>query len=158
MTVDPYDPWSKTTRDYWFYGFLAASSISIVYLFSPFLFVLLFAAVTVVVTWPLYVYLLQRCGGRSFVAACLALMILGFSVFMPFLFVGQLFAIEALEVVGRWAAYLSSGGFEQTIADLEVMVESYQTPRVQEFISDVVPEDFNVLTTILGPLKRTQLS
>ena len=45
-------PWSKRTRDMWFFVTLAASLVLVVYLFHPFLFVLMFAGVTVVVSEP----------------------------------------------------------------------------------------------------------
>src|SRR5262245_46493229 len=61
--------WSADTQDRWFYGLLALASLAVVWLMLPFLDALLFASATVVVTWPLYVRVAERLGGRSYAAA-----------------------------------------------------------------------------------------
>src|SRR5688572_2483424 len=70
------EPWSQQTRDRWFFGALAVSTAAVAYLFSPFLYVLLFASVVVVVAWPLFERILARCGGRRGLAAVLTVGVL----------------------------------------------------------------------------------
>ena len=112
MSSGPQTPneWSQHTRDIWFYGALAASTAALIYLFSPYLFVLLFAAVTVVVTWPLYEWVLSRTK-RPAVSAVATTLLLAVVVFGPVVFVIYLFTLEAVEVAElrpRWCSPLQA--------------------------------------------------
>jgi predicted PurR-regulated permease PerM len=151
------DPWSQQTRDYWFFGFLALSTASIAYLFSTFMFVLLFASITVVVTWPIYLRVLDYCGGRRLVASLVCLAGLGLLVFVPVICVGYLFVIEAVDVVGRGVTYFSSGGFERSIAEVRASLDTYQAAGIFDWIGELVPEDFDLLGSVLGPIKGASL-
>lgn len=146
-------PWSQNTRDYWFFGFLALSTVSIAYLFSSFMFVLLFAAVTVVVTWPLYSWVLEKLNGNRLLASVVCMLGLGLVVVMPFAFVGYLFVVEAVDVVGRGITYFSSGEFEQSISNARGLIDGYQAPGFLQWGLDLLPEDFDLVGSVLGPVK-----
>jgi predicted PurR-regulated permease PerM len=149
----PVSPWSKQTRDYWFFGCLTLSTLSIAYLFSSFMFVLLFAAVTVVVTWPLYTWCLERLKGRRLVAAVVCMLGLGLVVVMPFVFVGYLFVVEAVDVVGRGITFFSSGEFEKSITEARGLIEGYEAPGFVQWAFEFLPDDFDLLGSVLGPVK-----
>lgn len=122
MSDDP-SPWSTRIRDGWFYAALIASVVSVVWLFWPYLYVLLFAAVTVVVCWPVYAWLLKRCRGRKLLASALTTVLLGLLVFIPLALVLVLFALEVQSVTTQAIDMVQSGEFERLVDDLFAAVE-----------------------------------
>ena len=59
------DPWSKDVQDRWFLGVLVVTFGAVLYLFSPFLYVVGAAGVVVIVTWPLFEWVNQRAGNST---------------------------------------------------------------------------------------------
>jgi predicted PurR-regulated permease PerM len=107
--------WSKSVRDAWFFGALGLSALSVVWLFWPYVYVLLFAVVTVVVCYPVYTKILGWVGGRALLASLLTTGLLAFLVFVPLAVVVWLFALEVRDV-SAWAIQLvQSGTLEREI-------------------------------------------
>jgi predicted PurR-regulated permease PerM len=156
MMSETSDPWGQATRDRWFFAFLAVSTFLVTYLFSPFLYVLLFAAVTVVVTWPVYQVVLKRCKGRAAVASVLTVGLLGILVFGPITSLVYLFAVEAVEVVQRWVAFVKDGELETQYAIYAETVRSFidESTWVKQATEAVIPEDFDPLKSVMGPLQE----
>ncbi|MBT3222003.1 MAG: AI-2E family transporter [Proteobacteria bacterium] len=154
MSSGPQTPneWSQHTRDIWFYGALVASTAALIYLFSPYLFVLLFAAVTVVVTWPLYEWVLSRTK-RPAVSAVATTLLLAVVVFGPVVFVIYLFTLEAVEVAERVVTFVRSGRLEDWFLDIQGRVTEFEDPRVHELVGRLLPEDFDPIATFMEPLK-----
>jgi len=101
--------WSKRTRDVWFYLALGLSFASVVWLFWPYLTVMMFATVVVVVTWPLYQRVLRLCRGREVAASILTTVILFFAVFGPLSFVIALFVVQAEAVIATVSQMVQDG-------------------------------------------------
>jgi len=132
---EPDEPWSKNTRDRWFYLTLAASFVSVLVLFWPYLYVLLFAAVTVVVCWPVYCWILERCGGRELLASILTTTLLGLLVFGPLAFIGVLFALEVQSVTAQAIEFVQSGQLETFLDDTLATLEP--PPWIAQFLPDM---------------------
>jgi predicted PurR-regulated permease PerM len=152
-TAPPREPWSQRTRDRWFFGALALTTLGVLYLFSWFLNVLLFSGVVVVVAWPLYQRVLARCGGRRMLASLLTVTILAAVVFVPLGYLGWLFALEAVTLATMGAAFVSSGELTRTIERLTAT-----TTWLPQWVQDWVPVDFDLLAAIGGPLQDAALS
>jgi predicted PurR-regulated permease PerM len=90
--------WSKGTRDAWFYALLALSAGAVAWIFWTYLYVLLYAAVTVVCCWPAYALLLRLVRGRAWLASGLTTLGLGLLVFVPLAITLWLFALEVQEI------------------------------------------------------------
>lgn len=109
-------PWSQATQDHWFYGALAGSVLAVGALFLPYLDALLFAATTVVVTWPVYSRVLDRCGGRKVVASAVtSALILGL-VLVPLSVLALWFLQQAMALTTEGVRFVSSGE-AQTLLD-----------------------------------------
>jgi predicted PurR-regulated permease PerM len=130
---------------------LALSTALVLYLFSPFMYVLLFAVVVVVVTWPVFVRVERRLKGRTGVAAMLTTALLGLVVFGPVALLAYLFVNEALAFVGQAVVFVQSGKLN-TIIDQVLLLEE-QRDRLPAWIRDYVPEDLDIGQTIGGPLQ-----
>ncbi|MFK7928078.1 MAG: AI-2E family transporter [Myxococcota bacterium] len=128
---DP-DPWSSRVRDGWFYGALIVSVASVGWLFWPYVYVLLFAAVTVVVCWPVYSWLLRRLRGRRLVASILTTLLLGLLVFVPLALVLVLFALEVQSFTSQAIDMVQSGELETMVNDLFALIEP--PPWAQQFL------------------------
>lgn len=115
--------WDATIRDRWFFAALTLSTVAMLVLFSPYLYVLLIAAVVVVVTWPIYVWLVHRLRGHRAIAAALMLVLLVAVVLTPvgllvWVFVGQTAAF--VEGTSQW---LAGGGLDTTLAELQTSLD-----------------------------------
>ena len=143
MTSDGGENWSQSTRDWWFFAALALSTASIAYLFSPYLYVLLFSSVTVVVTWPIYRRVLERSGGRAVVAAPITFVLLCLAVFGPLGTLLYVFVREAVEVVGSGVEWVQSG-------ELEALAWRLQdnNPEAVALVEQYLPED--LVQTAIG--------
>lgn len=114
---EPDEVWSQRVRDRWFYATLALSFASVTVLFWPYLYVLLFSAVTVVVCWPAYAWLLKRCGGRELLASVLTTLLLGLLVFGPLALVLVLFALETQSVIAQAIVFVQTGELQVLLDD-----------------------------------------
>ena len=144
----PREPWGQGTKDAWFFGVLALSTIGVVYLFSAFMYVLLFACVVVVVSWPLYQHTLEACKGHRLPAALLTLLALAVLIFGPFTILLILFVKEAIQLVGTASQYVQSGEITRWIEYVTTSVEWMPT-WVQRFL----PDDFDLQNTVAGPIQ-----
>ena len=133
---DP-DPWSQNTKDRWFYLTLAISFASVLIVFWPYLYVLLFAAVTVVVCWPVYSRILKWVRGRAFVASLLTTTLLGLLVFGPLGLVLVLFALEVQSVTAQAIQYVQSGQLESTV---DQMLKQLELPTWLQDMLPAMPE------------------
>ncbi|MCO4747889.1 MAG: AI-2E family transporter [Proteobacteria bacterium] len=140
--------WSEQVRNRWFYGFLAASTLGVIALFWPFFVTLLFAVVTVVVTWPIHARVLDRTGGRPALAAILTVFLLFFVVFGPLGTVLYLFGVEAGQVLQQALAFIQDG-------QLEVWVTWAQTemPMIEEYLGGWLPEDFDLIGAVVAEVQ-----
>ncbi|MEZ4316122.1 MAG: AI-2E family transporter [Myxococcota bacterium] len=146
-------PWSKSVRDRWFLGFLAVSTLGVVVLFWPFVYVLLFAATTVVVTWPVYERVLMRCKGRRGLAAGVTMGLLATVVFGPLGVLMWLFVGEATGVVELVARFVNDGQLERTV---DALRDEYLPSFVEQY-GAYLPEDFDLVGAVLAPLQQALL-
>lgn len=112
---EPEDYWSRRVKDAWFFAALTVSTVAMVWLFWPYLYVMLFAAVTVAVCWPVYKRILKWCGGRALVASVIATLMLGLLVFVPLAAVLWLFALEVQDVSQQAIELVQSGELERWV-------------------------------------------
>lgn len=152
----PRQVWTQETRDRWFFGALAASTVSVLYLFSPFMMVLLFASVVVVVSWPLYERVLLMCRGRRALAAALTTLALAFVIFGPLGFLVYLFVQQAVTVVGFAIEYVQSGRLQGWIAYVATLPE--HSEMLPAWAARFIPEDFDLQESIAGPLQDGALA
>lgn len=125
-------PWSQATQDRWFYGFLAVSVGAVGLLFLPYLDALLFAATTVVVTWPVFSRVLERCGGRRFVASSItSLLILGL-VLIPNTILALWFVRQALDLTQQAMRFVSSGEAETMLGEALAALEFLGVPQPED--------------------------
>lgn len=150
-------PWSPRVRDRWFFVFLALSFGAVVLLFWPYLFVLTFAATTAVVTWPVYERVLQATKGRRAVAAVLTFALLLLLVLGPLGAVLYLAFLEGVTLVKLGVDLVASG---RTEAWLFEQLDRIRTSRWldSDWAARVLPEDFELLPTLLEPLRAAVLS
>jgi predicted PurR-regulated permease PerM len=111
--------WDKTTQDRWFFGFLTTCTVLIVLLFSPYLYVLLFAIVAATVTWPLFERILRIFGEkRRPLAAGVTMLVLTVVVFGPLSLLGWMFVNEAQQFVADASHYVEDGELDAIVAGL----------------------------------------
>lgn len=150
-------PWSPQVRDRWFFVFLALSFGAVVLLFWPYLFVLTFAATTAVVTWPLYERVLRATKGRRALAAALTFLLLLVLVLGPLGAVSYLAILEGVALVKLGVDLVASGRAEVWL--LEQVDRIRTSPWLDsEWAARVLPEDFQLLPTLLEPLRAAVLS
>ncbi len=144
-------PWSKATRDRWFFAFLASTTLTLMWLFSPWADVLLFAGTTVVVTWPVYVRVLNKTGRRAALAAVLTTLLLGIVIFGPVSMLLYLFAVEAVAVGQQGIELVTSGALEDWLSKL-----AYSMPvtEFERLAGEWLPRDFDPLGAVIGPLRE----
>lgn len=151
----PDDYWSRSTRDAWFFGFLAFSTLSVAWLFWPYVYVLLFAAVTVVVSWPIYTWLRDRLGGRSMLASVLTSVGLALVVFLPLAWLAYLFGREVEAVVRQTTTWIRSGDAEAWLD--ERLTDAYAQPWVASLNDSGVLESVD-LAGVVSSVQNTLLS
>lgn len=152
--LPPRGQWSQATRDRWFLLTLAASAVSVAVLFWPFVYVLLFAATTVVVTWPIYERVLARVRSHRAVAAAITVILLATVVFVPLGLVFYLALQEAIGFVQLVQELVSSGELQ---AQAEALRDDY-LPAFLASTSDYLPQDFDLLAALLEPVQQGILS
>lgn len=150
----PESYWDQGTRDRWFFGALAFATGAIVLLFSGFLYVLMFAVVTVVVTWPVYQAMLARVGHRRPLAALLTMLVLFVLVFGPIIALIAVFVSQAAVVVQRGVAWVQTGG----LTTLMTSVQADLIPQVEEYIEGLTGRDHDIARSITGPLQSGLLA
>src|SRR5687768_12894859 len=141
-------PWSHAVEDRWFLGALAASVVAVAVLFAPFLYVLLFAGVVVVVSWPLYERVLRGCRGRRGVAAILTAAVLALAFFVPFGFLVYRFVEQAVALVSMGVEYVQSGAFAERLAYVGASTE-----WMPGWVRPWLPVDFDLQETVAAPLQ-----
>ncbi len=148
-------PWAKPIRDRWFLGSLIVSLLLVMYLFSPFLFVLLVATVLVVVTWPVYGLFFRLCGRRKIPAVSLMLLFLAIIVFIPLFFLGITFVEEGIAVGQQVSSFLNSGGLENLVTWLRGQFASIELPQV---IERLLPTGSELQEALARPLASGVMS
>jgi predicted PurR-regulated permease PerM len=148
----PSEPWSKQTKDRWFFGVLALSTLSVAYLFSPFLYVVLVAAVIVVVSWPLYTRITNACGGRRVIAAVLTTLLIALAVIAPLSVLGYLFGKQGVSVARTGIEYVQSGELVRGVEYLSSTREWMPT-----WVQGWLPADFDLQGAIGPPLQDAAL-
>lgn len=148
-------PWTQETRDRWFFGALAASTLAVLYLFSTFMYVLLFALVVVVVTLPFYQRMLRLTRGRSALAAALTTLVLAIAIFGPIGFLVYLFVQEAIALIQVGVEFVNSGKLAGWIGYLLSLPESELVP---DWIQEQIPDDFDLQKSVMGPLQDAVLT
>lgn len=143
--------WTARTKNLWFYGALTISAALMVYLFSPYLMVLLFAAVVVVVSWPIYAWIRQKVRGRAMLASVLTTLLLALVFFGPLSLLAWLFVSEAAESYAALSKFLGEGTLETWLRNLE---EQYNSPQIQELVDQFLPPDFDPVGAVIGPLQQ----
>lgn len=164
----PVDPWSKQTKDHWFFGTLVVSTAALVYLLWPFSTMLLFAAVFVVVTWPMFERVNRWVGGRRVLAAALTLGAMGILVFGPVGYLLFLFAREAVGVARTGIAFVQSGELVAWVkwavelpAHAEQHLPAWLPAPVRDFVLDALvraPKEVDVVDAVAGPLQSGALT
>lgn len=140
--------WSRLVRERWLLGGLALSALALAVLLAPFLYVLLFAAVVVVVSWPLYERVLGGCGGRRGLAAVLTALLLALVVFVPVAFLVYRFAEQAIAIVGVGVEFVQSGALAERLAYLGTSTE-----WMPGWVERLLPADLDLAAAIGGPLQ-----
>jgi predicted PurR-regulated permease PerM len=143
------EPWSQQTRDRAFFVALAVATALVAYLFSPFLYVLLFASVVVIVAWPLYNRIVDACSGRRGLAAVLTVLLLAVVIFVPVSFLVYRFVEQAVAIVGAGITYVQSGALTERIAYL-----SSSTEWMPAWVQRWLPADFDLLESAAAPLQE----
>lgn len=133
------DYWGQSTRDRWFFAFFALAALAVLALLSSYLYVLLFAAVAAVVSWPVYERIHRSVGGRASVAAGLTMLALFFLVVGPLGTVAWLFVNEASQVVAEASHFVNSGGIDKLAEDLSSSTPP-QVVAAREWAAQWVPE------------------
>ena len=151
-------PWSKQTRDNWFFGFLALATFALGYLFLPYLYVLLFAAVVVVVTWPIHLRIRVFCGGRIALSSLLTTGFLALLIFGPLSFIAYMFLNEVATVIDPLRAQLAKGALVQDWMSWAWSLNDPRLTRAVEAVTARLPADFNLIDTVAGPLQSAALS
>jgi len=126
--------WSKRLRDRWFYILLGFSALAVVWIFWAYLFVLLYAGVTVVCCWPAYKLILRATGGRAWLASGLTTLALALLVFVPLGVVLWLFALEVQEVSQTLIEMVQSGEMSRQI---DTLLQGFEVP---DWLATYVPE------------------
>ena len=148
-------PWTQAVQDRWFFAVLTCAAVAMAWLYSSYAYVLLFSATTVVVTWPLYERVLRRCKGHRAVAAVLTLVLLATVIFVPVGFV-LLFALREGLALGEIArTWVNGGGFE---AWWMARFAEFNHPEMEAWLNRVLPEDFDLAQTVLGPVQSGLVS
>ncbi len=135
------DFWDKQTRDRWFFLFLGMTTLAVGFLFSSYLYVLLFAVVTATVTWPLFVRIEARVKGRRTLAAGLTMLVLFLVVFGPLTFVAWLFVREASVFFTDAARFAEEGRLDGTLQTL-LADDASPFDRAHDFATQWVPAEY----------------
>jgi len=150
----PRDYWDEATKNRWFFGYLAFSTGAVLVLFSPYLYVLLFAAVLVVVTWPVFTRILERVRGRRALAAVLTLLLLAVVVFAPLAALIYVFVLQALVFVQNAIDWVTSPELGGWLAELQMV----QVPQIEERLGLLLGQDFDLVGAVTGPIQSGSLA
>jgi len=150
----PRDYWDESTKNRWFFGYLAFATGAVLILFSPYLYVLLFASVLVVVTWPVFKWILGKVKGRRALAAVLTLLLLAVVVFGPLATLIYVFVLQALEFVQNAIDWVTSPEFGGWFTDLQVV----HVPLLEERLGVLLGQEFDLVGAITGPIQSGALA
>ena len=142
--------WSADTQDRWFYGLLALGFLAVGWIILPFLDALLFASATVVVSWPLYVRVAERLGGRSYAAAVLTGLGIVVLVLVPITLLAWWFVQEATDAVRGLLALNAEGVFQ---ARVEEWVRTADFPG-RAWLIERLPAGTDPLAVVMRPLQQ----
>jgi predicted PurR-regulated permease PerM len=142
--------WSADTQDRWFYGLLALGFLAVGWIALPFLDALLFASATVVVTWPLYVRVAARLGGRSYAAAVVTGLGIVVLVLVPVTLLAWWFVQEATEAVRGLLALNAEGVLQSRI---EEWVRTADFPG-RAWLTERLPEGTDPIAVVLRPIQQ----
>jgi len=148
-------PWSKQVRDRWFFAALALAALAVLWLYASYAYVLLFAATTVVVTWPVYERVLARVGNRRALAALLTLFLLAALIFVPIGIIVMLALREGLALGDLARDWVNGGGFETWWM---ARFEAINAPEFEAWVDQWLPEDFDLAQSVLGPVQAGLVS
>lgn len=151
-------PWSKNTRNIWFLLVLAASTISVITLLSPFLYVLLFAGVFVIVTWPVYAWILKRVGDRRMLAAILTAVILAITIFGPFAGLVFAFVQQGVAVAKTGMDFVNDGKFNSWVTWVTDTPRDELLAVLPTWLSDLIPVDLDIGKMVAGPLQEAAIA
>ncbi|MCA9580897.1 MAG: AI-2E family transporter [Myxococcales bacterium] len=132
----PADPRSQAIQDRWFYIFFVASLVGVVVLFYPFRYVLLFAAVLAVVTWPLFNWLTVKMKGRKTLAALATLLAVVVGVIVPMAALARLAWREGAQLVQRGTELLEGGQIRALVDQVKGRL-----PEVPHWAQPYIPAD-----------------
>jgi predicted PurR-regulated permease PerM len=149
---NPPSPWSRRTQDAWFFGALALSAVGAAYLFSSFLYVLMFACVVVVVSWPAYQRLLALWEGRRALAALSTVLLLVVVVFGPLGYFGYLSVKHAAAMVQSAGEMLQSGQVARWMDE-----STFDFAWIPPWLRAYLPEDLGLQEMLAGPLQENSL-
>jgi predicted PurR-regulated permease PerM len=138
--------WSPRARRRTFHIVLGLSALSVVWLMSPFLDVILFAGVVAVVCAPLHRGLTLRMRGRRHAAAVIVTFCLGIAVFVPFTLLGLWALAEGYET-GR--DIVERLGRPETRNWILATRDAYLGP-LTEALEPVLPEDVDLVGTAVA--------
>jgi len=136
--------WNETIRHRWFFGYLACTSIAVVWLFRPFLFTLMFAGVAAVVTWPLFEWVLGKVKGRRALGAMLTVVVLLIAVIVPLTVIMAVFFAQAVQVEQATVAWIKSGGIGRFLSQIETEI----LPPVEEPLKPLLGAEFDLLVVL----------
>jgi predicted PurR-regulated permease PerM len=142
--------WSADTQDRWFYGALVLAFLAVAWVVAPFLDALLFASATVVVSWPIYVRVAARLGGRSYAAAVITGLGIVLLVLVPILLLGWWFVQEATVAVGRVVTMADQGELRTNV---ELWIQTVDFPG-RDWLLERLPADTEPLVVILGSIQQ----
>jgi predicted PurR-regulated permease PerM len=146
--------WGQTTKDRWFFGSLALCAVLVALLFSGFLTSLLFAAVVVVVSWPMHQATIRAVHGRRGLATFLSTVGLFLGILGPIGLVLTLFVKEAVTLAGKAAAWFENGDAEH-FADRIAAMDASELPRWAAWL---LPRGQRLGELLEEPLRNTAAS
>jgi len=150
-------PLGVRSRDLWFYLYLAVSVAALVRVLWPFMVVLLFASVQVVVTWPLYERVLGRVKQPA-IASVVTTGVIAVAIFVPVTVLLWQFAREGVAVAAVGVDAVASGELEAWVGGVEGWAASLRLPGwLEQLIPSGIIEravgDFDLVGAVLGPVQ-----
>ncbi len=140
------ESWSPQTRERFFYVALGLTVLGVVWLFLPFLDVILFAGVVATVSKPLHSWLSTRMGGRRMLAAVVVLTLQVVLVFLP---VSLLLYRTMLDLLSFAAGALDDLSQPQGANWLVAAQETWLAPMF-EMVKPLFEEDADVIEQLSG--------
>jgi predicted PurR-regulated permease PerM len=144
---------SMFSQETWFFVYFVAAGLFLLQVLSPFLTILLYAAVAAVVTWPIHARMLEIVHGRTYVAAVGTTLLLALMIGAPGSMLTWTFLQEGAAIIEQAIAWGSSGAPEELATGL---VTSWR-PTVESWTGPI-PEEWFAPAKIVGPLQQAALT